>query len=240
MRLLHSREPASEAEVAAWYAYGPGATLRANMVMGADGLAVDLNGSARGLSGSADLWLLGFLRGLADAVVVAAGTIRAEGYNPIRARQSLREYRAAAGLAEHPVLVVVTRTPTLDPGLAMFTEAPVRPIVICASDNGSLADVAEVIECPDSDGRVDVAAAKSLLVERGLRRLLTEGGPHFLGSLLAAGVLDEYCVTLSPQLHGGSERLRPVMGATTPTGYLLHSAAVEGDFVFLRYRRDGA
>ena len=238
MRMLVPAGPdATDAEIASWYEFDPGVRLRSNMVMSLDGRATGHDGLAGALSGPADTRLLGLLRGVADAVVVAAGTIRAEGYNPIRARESLRGYRASAGLAEHPALVVVTRRPTLDPGLDLFTQAPVRPIVLCADDDGSLVEVADVIECPDGSGGVDLAAAVAQLAERGLRRLHTEGGPHLLGGFVAAGVLDEYCLTLSPMLAGGASELRPVMGGSVPTGFTLAQACEDGAFLFLRYRR---
>jgi riboflavin biosynthesis pyrimidine reductase len=238
MEQLPRLDLADDATIAQWYAFGAGRTVRSNMVMGLDGAAVDGAGLAAGLSGRQDTRLLGLLRGLADAVVVGAGTVRAEGYNPIRARASLRDLRAAAGMAEHPVLVVVTRTPTLDPRLPTFVAAPRRPVVLCAVDNGSLAGVADVVQVPGADGGVDLVAGLAALADRGHRRIHTEGGPHLLGSLVAAGLLDEYCLTLSPRLAGGPPGLlRPVLGPTAPTGYgLVHAATADG-FLFLRYRR---
>jgi riboflavin biosynthesis pyrimidine reductase len=170
---------ASDDELAQWYALDSG--IRTNMVMSADGGAIGGEGRSGSLSGAADRRLLSVLRGVADAVMVAAGTVRAEGYDPIRTRDSLRSYRDATGLAEHPVLVIVTRTPTLDPALPTFTEAPVRPIVVCATDNGSLAGAADVIECADEGGRVDLAAARAALRARGLHRVQCEGGPQLNG-----------------------------------------------------------
>jgi len=231
---------ADDATVAAWYAFGPGVTVRSNMVMGLDGAAVDGAGLAGGLSGAQDTRLLGLLRGLADAVLVGAGTVRAEGYRPIRTRASLAALRAEQGMADHPALVVVTRTPTLDPALPTFAEAPVRPIVLSAVDNGSMRGAAEVLTVPDGSGGVDLRAGVAALADRGLTRIHTEGGPHPVGTLLAAGLLDEYCLTLSPRIAGGpAGLLRPVLGPVAPTGFaLVHAATAEG-FLFLRYRRSG-
>jgi riboflavin biosynthesis pyrimidine reductase len=233
-RLSASGPELSDEELAQWYAYDRG--VRSNMVMSADGSAIGGDGLSGQLSGPADRRMLSVLRGVADAVIVAAGTIRAEGYAPIRARDSLRGYRASAGLAPHPVLVVITRTPALDAGLTMFTDAPVQPVVVCARDNGTLAGVAHVIEVPDANGGVDLAAAIGALHECGLQRLHCEGGPSLLGGLLAAGLLDEYCITISPTVHGGPGA-RPVTGPAAASGFELVHAFAERDFLFLRYRR---
>ncbi len=224
----------SDQQLAQWYAFQEG--VRTNMVMSADGGAIGSEGLSGSLSGVADRRVLGILRGVADAVMVAAGTVRAEGYDPIRARESLQPHRREAGMAEHPVLVVVTRTPTLDPGLAMFTEAPIRPIVVCAEDNGSLSGVADTIECPNGDGGVDLAEARAKLRLRGLQRIQCEGGPHLNGALLAADLIDEFCITISPTLLGGDAK-RPVVGPEAPSGFHLVGALRDDDFVFLRYRR---
>jgi riboflavin biosynthesis pyrimidine reductase len=50
---------------------------------------------------------------------------------------------------------------------------------------------------------VDLVALRGRLVERGLRHLLCEGGPHLLRDLLAARVVDELCTTVVPRLVGG-------------------------------------
>jgi riboflavin biosynthesis pyrimidine reductase len=235
MQLLQPAGPeATDQQLADWYTLQPG--LRTNMVMSADGSAIGGEGRSGSISGPADRRLLGVLRGVADAVMVAAGTVRAEGYDPIRTRDSLRSYRRAVGLAEHPVLVIVTRTPTLDPGLPTFVDAPVRPVVVCASNNGSLAGVADVIECAASDGTVDLAAALAALRDRGLRRVQCEGGPQLNGGLLAAGLVDEYCITISPTALGGTAK-RPVTGPDAPTGFDLQHTLIDGQFLFLRYRR---
>ncbi len=53
---------------------------------------------------------------------------------------------------------------------------------------------------------MDLPAALEQLVGQGLTRLLTEGGPHLLGDLIAAEALDEYCLTMAPRVYGGGRR----------------------------------
>lgn len=234
---FHDLNDAADEEIASWYDFGPGTTLRSNMVMSADGAAVSPGGGVGGLTGPADARLLSILRGVADALIVAAGTIRAEGYRPVRARPSLAQFRAERGMAEHPVLVIITRQPALDPGLETFTGAPVPPLILCERAGVDYGSAAEVIELPAPDGGVDLAAAKAVLAERGLRRQHSEGGPHLLGGLLSAGLLDEYCLALAPRLLSGEDVLRPVAGPTTPTEFSLAHGAAADDFLFLHYRR---
>lgn len=228
---------AHDARVADCYAFGPGVTLRSNMIMTADGVAAGSDGLSKSLSGPADGRLLSLLRAVADAVIVAAGTLREEHYHPIRTRPGMASYRAAAGLAEHPRLVMITTEPKRDRSLRALAQAPVRPLVLCAHDTGALADVAEVVELPDGSGRVDLVGAKALLGEIGLRRLHTEGGPRLLAQLIAGDLLDEYCLTVAPMVLGGEAQLRPVMGATTPARFALRGSATADGYVFLRYGR---
>jgi riboflavin biosynthesis pyrimidine reductase len=236
-QMISTGADADDVEVASWYAFPDDVVLRVNMIMTADGLAVAPDGLSKGLSGPEDSRLLGILRAVSDAVVVGAGTLRTEHYHAIRTRPSLRDYRREAGLAEHPVTVMVTRRPAVDGSYRCLAEAPVRPIVVCAEDSGALADVADVIECPDSVGGVDLMRAVAALARRGLTRLHSEGGPQLLARFLGAGVLDEYCLTISPRILGGTIGIRPVMGPTVPTGFTLQHMAVGDDFLFLRYRK---
>lgn len=228
---------ADDAQVASWYGFGPGVTLRSNMIMSADGVAAGPDGLSKSLSAPADGRMLSLLRAVADAVIVAAGTLRDEHYNPIRTRPSMAAYRAETGLAEHPRLVMITREPRRDRSLRSLEQAPVRPMVLCSKDTGALADVAEVVALPDGAGGVDLVRAKAFLADLGMRRLHTEGGPHLLAQFLAAGLLDEYCVTIAPHVLGGEAALRPVMGPTTLTTFDLAHAVTADGYVFLRYRR---
>lgn len=231
-------EPVGPVELAEAYAYPETMPwLRANMVASADGAAT-FEGKAGGLGNQADRRLLSLLRGLADVVVVGATTVRVEGYGPVRPREwwgTLREGRAPA-----PPLAIVSRSLELDFDAPLFTEALSRTIVItCASAGddrlGGCEKHADVIVAGDES--VDVAAALDALADRGLTRQLTEGGPRLLAQFVAAGRLDELCLTLSPRLTiGDAPRITDGPGpAMTPLrlGHVLE----QEDFLFLRYTR---
>ncbi|HWT22572.1 MAG TPA: dihydrofolate reductase family protein, partial [Solirubrobacteraceae bacterium] len=97
-----------------------------NMVTSADGRAA-LSGSSRALGSAADTLLLGELRALADAVLIGAGTVRAEGYARLVAAEERVARRRAAGRADTPLAVVLSRTLALpwDAGLFAARDQPV-------------------------------------------------------------------------------------------------------------------
>ncbi len=205
--------------------------VRANMVSSADGSAV-VDGRSRGLSSDVDQEVFGVLRGLADAVLVGAGTARIEGYRSLRARPKYAELRAALGQRPAPVLVLVSGRLDLDPASELFHGGPEETIVVTSarSDPGRRAELAQVADVVVAgDEAVDVAAALDRLAERGLLRVLCEGGPHLLAAVTAAGRLDELCLTITPRLVGGAGRrvlAGPSVDAPLALGHLLEQDGV--------------
>ncbi|WP_327233823.1 pyrimidine reductase family protein [Streptomyces sp. NBC_01317] len=221
---------------------GAGVWLRANMVSTLDG-AAQHDGLSQALSSDADMRIFGTLRALADAVVVGAETVRQEGYRPARAREAFAARRAAAGQNPAPVIAVVTASLDLDFSLPLFTEPLVPTLVLtgaAAPADRVLAARkagAEVLIAGDGAG-VDPVRAVRTLAGRGLRRLLAEGGPRLLGQFLAAGVLDELCLTLSPTLTSGyAQRITGGPALAVPERFALASLLEEDGFLFSRYRR---
>jgi riboflavin biosynthesis pyrimidine reductase len=223
--------------LAAAYAYPRERWLRANFVSSADG-AAHLDGLSGGLSSAADKRVFGILRVLTDVVLVGAGTARDEGYKPARRRDSLAALRAGRPAA--PPIALVSRSLGLDLAAPLFTEAAAdaRTIVItcAASDAGLRAEAAKVADViVAGDESVDLAAAVTELAGRGLSRVLCEGGPHLLGDLKAAGLVDELCLSLSPVLAGpGASRI--VAGQHSPARPLaLRQVIADDGFLFCRY-----
>jgi riboflavin biosynthesis pyrimidine reductase len=211
-----------------------GPTLRANFVTSLDG-AVEVGGYSRGLSDDVDRAISGLLRRYSDAVMVGAGTLRHEGYGPVRVD------RSGTGLSGQPTLVVVSTSLDLDPTTRTFAEAPVRPIVLthdgAPSDRReALTAVADVVSCGSSV--VDLAAGLSELHRRGLRQVLCEGGPHLFDALLAADLVDELCLTVSPLLAGaGADRIVVGVGRTDPLRTRLAHLIEHDGTLFTRYVR---
>jgi riboflavin biosynthesis pyrimidine reductase len=182
--------------------------LRVNFVSSVDGAATH-DGLSGGLSGEADKRVFDVLRRLCDVVLVGAGTVRDEGYGAMRLGEPAVRWRITAGLPQHPVFAIVSGRLDLDPASNIFTDAPVRPIVVTTDlspvdQRRSLADVADVLVCGDES--LDASAMIAALGERGLAQVHCEGGPSLFGSLLAADAVDELCLTLSPQLEAGDSR----------------------------------
>jgi riboflavin biosynthesis pyrimidine reductase len=196
--------------------------LRLNMIASVDG-ATTIEGVSGGLGGPADQRLFGVLRSLADVVLVAAGTVRAERYRP----------------AKVPI-AVVTRSCDLDFGSPFFTEQVARPIVVTveAADperRRRAAGLAEVVVA-GAEG-VDLAVALAALGERGHTSVLAEGGPSLNGQLAAAGLVDELCLTVAPRLVGGSAG-RILTGPAVPGAPAMRLCSVceEDGYLFLRLR----
>ncbi|WP_052667415.1 dihydrofolate reductase family protein [Nitriliruptor alkaliphilus] len=218
------------------------ASVALGMVASVDG-AVALDGTSGGLGGEGDRRAFLRLRDACDAILVGAGTVRAEDYGPPRAPAARAAAREAAGLAPAPQLLVVTGRAALDPSARLFTaerDPGVPPPVVVTSSTApgeavaSLAEVAQVA----TFGRdaVDLAAVLRWCHERGLRRVLCEGGPALNGALLAGGLVDEVFVTLAPVLVGG-DAARIVRGPhLAPVDLELSEVHEHDGELLLRYR----
>ncbi|ALV32725.1 pyrimidine reductase family protein [Streptomyces sp. CdTB01] len=239
----------SLAELATAYAYPePSAGgqrvpwLRANMVSTLDG-AAQHDGKSQPISNATDMRIFGTLRALADVVVVGAETVRQEGYRPARARAEFAAARTAAGQAPAPAIAVVTASLDLDFSLPLFASPLVPTLVL----TGAAAAPERVAEAEKAGARVVIAGdgmgvdpdrAVRALAELGHTRLLTEGGPRLLGQLVAAGVLDELCVTVSPMLTAGdAQRIAGGPSVPVPQRFALVSLLEEEGFLYGRYRR---
>ncbi|HUG84476.1 MAG TPA: dihydrofolate reductase family protein [Euzebya sp.] len=211
--------PAEDVDVYAIYRpVDPRASLvRLNIVASLDGHITDGAGVSGSLGGEGDRQVFFALRNMADAVLAGAGTVRAERYGPMRVRQSLAARRAADGLTGPVPVVVVTRSLDLDLEAPLFSQAVVPTMVLTTTDapRERVADVraAGGVVVAVGRGDVDLAGAITVLgLEHGLHHLLVEGGATLNGRLLAAGLVDELCVTVAPVLVGGMGTRRLVEG----------------------------
>jgi len=245
--LLPPGDPAESSSVVAGFDLRARAAARVerpyvvlNMISTADGRA-SIGGRTRAIGGPADRELFHGLRAAVDAVMVGAGTLRAERYGRIIRDQSRRRLRHEQGLAEEPLACVVSCGLALPPDIPLLAE-PTARVVIVTSSAASLPDCAAQVEYVRStrQGTLDLRAALATLRERfAVTLLLCEGGPHLNVSLLAAGLADELFLTLSPKLAGGDagDSLRILAGRELrPAVELALLGVLSGDSeVFLRY-----
>jgi riboflavin biosynthesis pyrimidine reductase len=219
-----------DSEVERLYAYpeGPSRWLAVNFVSSADG-AVTLGESARGLSTPADRDILQLGSDLADVLLVGATTAMVENFRGVHPDKATLSRRRRYGLADTAVTAVVT-TGRLPPDAPVITEASVPTLVFtCATASASVRDAwtaagAEVLVC--GQDTVDLVEAVGMLTARGLRRIDCEGGPQLFGHLIAAGLVDELRLTLSPQLVAGTAQR--IAASPSPHSRVLRLASVLG------------
>jgi riboflavin biosynthesis pyrimidine reductase len=213
--------------------------MRVNFVASADG-AVTENGLSGGLSGAADKRVFELLRRLCDVVLVGAGTVRAEGYGPMRVDADAARWRLESGRAEQPVFAIVSGSLNLDPESAIFSDAPVRAVVVTTgaspkAKRDALARVADVLVC--GDDALDVDSMVAQFAERGLLQVLCEGGPTLFGTILAADRADELCLTVSPVLEAGAAGRITVGDLPAARDLSLEQVLVSDGTLMLRYVR---
>jgi 5-amino-6-(5-phosphoribosylamino)uracil reductase len=163
------------------------------------------------LSGPEDLDAVDELRAGCDAILVGAGTVRADNPRLLVRSAQRRADRVARGLPPTPARVVLTRRGDLDPGAAVFTGGP-PPLLLGGELAGVFAELAD----------------------RGVRRLLVEGGAGVLTAVLAAGLADELRLAVAPVFVGDPDAPRFLGAGPGARRRLLEIAAV-GDTAVLRY-----
>ena len=200
--------------------------IRAVMAVTLDGVMRGPDGGSRSIGTPADQRWFSALRREPDVLLVGAGTIRAEDYRPSRT-----------------VVAIVSSSLDLPPTLRMFaerTEAHPRPLVITTARAAERAPDhlrARVDVLPCGDDRVDLALARDALVGRGLSRIQCEGGPALLADVIAAGLLDELLLSITPRLVGGpgaDHLLDRAGGLTPPPRMTIASVQQDEGTVFLR------
>ncbi len=211
-RLLPAGEPASIAQIvdglglAGARAGTPtGRRVMLNMISTADGLAT-LDGRSGAISDPADRALFHGLRGAVDAVLVGAGTVRAERYGRIIPDAARRAERRRRGLSEEPLACIVSGSLALQEHEIPLLREPSARVAIVTASSASLPATAAHVEYvrAERDGRLDLPAALAELGERfDVHSVLCEGGPRLACQLLTAGLLDEMFLSFAPMLAGG-------------------------------------
>jgi riboflavin-specific deaminase-like protein len=207
-----------------------------NFASTADGRAT-IEGVSGPIGSSTDTELLSRLRTRFDAVMIGAGTMRAERYGRLVNDPETREWRERLGLPHDPLMVIVSGRLDLPWDAPLFTEAGASVLVFTASEADPPETAASLLVVRH-EGAVDVAAAlRHLHEDRGVRALLSEGGPRLHGQMQAAGLVDELFLTIAPKLAGG-EAPRVLEGELPGVIDLELAWLLEEDGeLFARYRR---
>ena len=203
-----------------------------NMVESIDGRAT-VGGRVGALTGSVDQRIVYGLRAQADALLVGAGTVRNERYGGLFPD-------LPAGEAQ-PLVVIVSGRLDLPADLPLLGEPDARIVIATPSDATLGFDHAasvDYLRVPAAARRADVGAILTALRrDHGVRSVVCEGGPTLNESLLAAQLVDELFLSLSPLIVGGAERslsdATAVGGGPRPAR--LVTAATADDYLFLRY-----
>lgn len=184
-----------------------------SMVSSLDG-GTAVGGRSGPLGGAPDREVFRAVRAIADVVLVAAGTVRVEDYGPVRLSPDARAARFAAGRSPEPARLAVVSA-SLDLDLGRAAEGPVRPLVLTVDDadpDRRAACEAHAEVRTHGPGRVDLGLALAGLRADGADVVVCEGGPSLNAALVAADLVDEWCVTVAPAVVGG-DSLRVVAGA---------------------------
>jgi riboflavin-specific deaminase-like protein len=203
--------------------------------------------AARGMvhfTSERDRRLMDELRAAHDAILIGGGTLRAED-PPLQVRDpELRAARVAAGRDELLTNIVLSASLNLPVSGRFFSAPGVSRIVATVEEARAglvsrLAHRAEMIRV--GRGKVDVPALLGALHERGIERLLVEGGGEVNAAFLEVDCVDEFYLTVAPLVIGGRSSPTPVCGegflpSAFPRFELLECRTESGE-VFLHYRR---
>lgn len=208
-----------------------------DMVMSMDG-AYSRDGTSAALSSDADHALFMAHRSTADAILVGASTVREEGYRRPTVSAEAAEIRRQRGQNALPMLVITSSSLDLGAHTPLLRGDPPAPIIAhpARSDTSVAPEGFDLIELGDTS--VDLVLLLSELAERGVRRVACEGGPGLLGQLAEADLIDEFLVTISPQLVGGV--MVGLLGRAHTGGlpFELHEVLREENHLMCSYRRD--
>jgi riboflavin-specific deaminase-like protein len=205
------------------------------MVSSVDGKAT-IDWRTKGLSTELDRRLFHRLRTQADAIMVGAGTVRAERYGRMAKSDELREARGSEGLEPDPLAVVVSARLDLPADLPLLNE-PEQRVVIATHSDATLPELGDQVVYERTGEDLQLLMAR-LREEHRVRSVLCEGGPTLNSYLLSAGLVDELWLTLNPKLAGGAAALTIVAGRELVEPLeleLISVAEAQGD-LFTRWR----
>jgi len=209
--------------------------------MSLDGYLDDATGSRLVLSNDDDLDRVDAVRARADAILVGAGTVRADNPRLLVRSPQRQERRIAEGRGPSPVKVTVTRHTLFEPSAAFFVTGECDKLVYCASRSvpGTRERLGAVATVVDAGVAPSMVSVSEDLGTRGVRRLLVEGGQDVHTQFLTTGLADELHVVVAPFFVGDSRAHRVVGDGRFPWNRGRRAELVDvqriQDVVLLRY-----
>ncbi|TDW84532.1 5-amino-6-(5-phosphoribosylamino)uracil reductase [Kribbella pratensis] len=193
------------------------------------------------LSNDEDFDRVDDVRAGVDAILVGANTIRRDNPRLLVRSDDRRKRRVDAGLAESPIKVTISAGGDLDPTSKFFATGDVDKVVYVPTSavEKAAAAVGAVSHVVDAGAAVDLGFVLSDLAQRGVKRLMVEGGGTMHTQFLSAGLADEIHLVIAPFFVGDSSAPRFVSDAQFPQSPSSRMALTEvkqiGDVVLLRY-----
>jgi len=206
-----------------------------NMVESVDG-RVTVDGRVGALTSHDDQGLLYALREQADAVIVGAATVRAEGYGRLLPGEHRRR-RVAGGRDPEPLLCVLSRERGLPPG-APATAGAHRLVVATGASGATLEELpgVEYLRYATPDNSTPLAELLADLYDRfGVRTCVCEGGPEVAREFIDAGLCGEIFLSISPRVVGAAGRVGVFAPVVRERDLELRSLLTSDGHVFLRY-----
>jgi 5-amino-6-(5-phosphoribosylamino)uracil reductase len=214
--------------------------------MSVDGYIDDTAPRPLVLSGDADLDRVDEVRAGVDAILVGATTVRRDNPRLLVRSAQRRAARVADGRPADPLKVTLTASGDLDPAARFFTTGESEKLVYAASDaagraRAAVGTAATVVAAGEP---IDLPHLLADLRERGVERLMVEGGTAVHTMFLTGGLADELHLVVAPFFVGAADAPRFVgpgrFRHDTTHRMRLAEARPIGDVVLLRYVLDGA
>ena len=217
--------PEGRAWLEAVYAPDPANRVRLNMITSLTGSAVGTDGTSETLTNRVDRAILGIIRAASDVVLVGASSVRAEGYIAPRSA-ALAVVTASGRLDGHRL--------TSDEGSRILLVCPAERAGDVAAERDAQGIDAEIVAVPGGPD-LDPRAILDALAERGLPRVVCEGGPTLASRFVGADAIDELCVSVAPVVGPAPS---PFIRVDSATPLTLHGMLVDtAGFSYLRLRR---
>ncbi len=216
-----------------------------NYAMSLDGKLSTKDRDPVNFTSKKDRDLMDQIRSEVDAVLIGAGTLRAEN-PPVRIRKGdRRRERVNSNKQPHPISILLSRNLCFPTNGRYWTDCDIERIIVTTKTAppkilSSLKAKTEIIQIGDSS--VDIKNLCKILLKRGISRLLIEGGGDVNMAFWEAGLVDEVLLTLCPVVIGGKDAPTGADGVGFENDCLARLTLVEtnkiGEELFLRYRKD--